>query len=209
MGPGKLTDSTDSQLISAAKKGDTAAFTRLVKRYEDVVYRFAFKVCRDREKAEETLQDTFINVYRKLASFDGKSKFSTWLYSIVTNNCRMKHRRRKLQEIEESLEALDEPPVTHAGGRKGQQIARWDQTPEDALLDKEFRSLLDEAIRKLPVDYRAVFVMRDLEGTSTEETARALGISIEAAKSRLRRARAFLRDRLDPYMHNRRADHRP
>lgn len=198
-----MAKTSDSALIQEAKSGDTAAFTDLVRRYEDTVYRFAFKVCRDRDQAAEALQDTFINVYRKLESFDGKSKFSTWLYTIVTNNCLMSQRRRKSRALEESLELLDTPPVQGHDGH-GRQIARWEETPADLLLDQELRHLLDEAILKLPVDYRLVFILRDVEGKSTQETATILGISIEATKSRLRRARAFLRQQLAPYVERRR-----
>ena len=187
---------TDEELIQAALKGDKQSFAALVHRYEDTVFKFSYKVCRDKEKAEEVLQDTFINVYRKLGSFDGKSKFSTWLYSIVTNNCLMKRRHRKLEDL---LESMDEPP-TNGDGSFIDYVARWDETPVDVLLKKEFQHHLDEAILKLPVDYRVVFVLRDLEGKSTEETAEILKISEEAAKSRLRRARAFLRTQLSPYM---------
>ncbi len=194
---------TDEELIREAKSGDKSAFTSLVKRYEETVFRFSLKLCRDREKAEEALQDTFINVYRKLGSFDGKSKFSTWLYTIVANNCLMKRRKTKLQALEEPLEALDAPAVS-PDGRFVHQIVRWEDTPADILLGKELRHLLDEAILKLPEIYRAVFVLRDVEGKSNEETAEVLHISQEAAKSRLRRARAFLREQLDPYMTSRR-----
>lgn len=187
---------TDEDLIRDARGGDRAAFTTLVRRYEDTVYGFAFKVCRDREKAAEALQDTFISVYRKLASFDGKSKFSTWLYTIVTNNCRISRRRRKIDEI---LESLDDPGSTGSDVHPHPAL-RVDETPSDVLLTRELRGLLDTAIRRLPVDYRVVFVLRDLEGTSTEETASILGLSVEAVKSRLRRARAFLRKELRPYV---------
>jgi RNA polymerase sigma-70 factor (ECF subfamily) len=190
---------TDEELIREAKSGDRSAFTSLVKRYEETVFRFSLKLCRDREKAEETLQDTFINVYRKLGSFDGKSKFSTWLYTIVANNCLMKRRKRKLQGLEEPLELLDNP-VASPDGKFAHQIVRWEDSPADILLGKELRRLLDEAILRLPEIYRAVFVLRDVEGKSNEETAEVLNISREAAKSRLRRARAFLREQLDPYM---------
>lgn len=186
----------DLELIEETRNGSKRAFSMLVRRYEQTVYGFAFKVCRDREKAEETLQDTFINVYRKLESFDGRSKFSTWLYSIVTNNCLMKRRRRKIDDV---MESLDEPPV--GGDETGaHHIARWDETPADVLVGKELKTVLDRAILKLPVDYRLVFILRDVEGKSNEETAEILGISLEATKSRLRRARAFLRQQLDPYM---------
>lgn len=193
------TDRTDQQLIEAARRGERHAFAALVTRYEETVYRFSFKICRDPEKAKETLQDTFISVYRKLQSFDGKSKFSTWLYAIVTNNCLMKQRRRKMQALEDPLELYDDPPDGETAHRRA-PIARWEETPEDVLLTKELRGALDGAIRKLPIEYRAVFVLRDVEGNSTEETARMLKLSIEATKSRLRRARAFLRDHLHPYL---------
>ena len=189
----------EGKLIAAARGGESGAFNELVRRYEETVYRYAFKLCRDREKAEETFQDTFINVYRKLSTFDGRSRFSTWLYAIVTNNCLMKHRRRKIREIEESLEAL-EAPATWPDGKYAHEIARWEETPADLMLDRELRDQIERAIGKLPPEYRIVFTLRDMEGTSTEETAAIVGISQEAAKSRLRRARAFLRQELTPYM---------
>jgi len=161
-----------------------------------MIYKFAFKVCRDKEKAEQALQDTFINVYRKLHQFDRKSKFSTWLYRIVTNNCLMKRRQHKLDSAMDSIDDL----VSAKDGTFAQRIPRWEETPADVLMNKEFRSLLDKAILKLPIDYRIVFVLRDIEGKSTEETAAILKISGEATKSRLRRARAFLREQLSPYM---------
>lgn len=187
---------TDSQLIEASKNGDKAAFTNLIRRYENVVYRFAYKVCRNEQDARETLQDTFISVYRNLGSFDGRSKITTWLYRIVTNNCLMKRRRRTRDAL---LESYDEPPIGEDGKHR-EHILRWEETPIDRLMRQELREVLDRAIAKLPVDYRVVFVLRDVEGKSTEETAKILKISVEATKSRLRRARAFLRDQLEPYM---------
>ncbi len=192
-------DQTDQQLIRAARGGNRQAFTALVNRYDETVYRFSFKMCRDVEKAKETLQDTFISVYRKLGSFDGKSKFSTWLYTIVANHCLMKQRRRKIQQLEDPLELYDDPPEGDDTRRRA-PMARWEETPADVLLNKELRSALDAAIQKLPVDYRVVVVLRDVEGKSTEETARMLRLTTEATKSRLRRARAFLRDQLHPYL---------
>jgi RNA polymerase sigma-70 factor (ECF subfamily) len=111
----------------------------------------------------------------------------------------MKLRKRKLHATVESLEDMDDPP-DHEGAKHTDQIGRWDETPADELLSKELRALIEKAIAKLPMDYRVVFVLRDIEGKSTEETARILSLSIEATKSRLRRARAFLRAQLNPYM---------
>jgi RNA polymerase sigma-70 factor (ECF subfamily) len=189
--------SSDNILIRKAQAGDSHAFSELVKRYEQTIYGFSFKVCRNKEKAEETLQDTFINVYRKLDQFNGESKFSTWLYSIVTNNCLMKRRKRK---IDEEMVYLDEPPVGGNEDHNGFSIPSWNETPSEVLLNGELRSRLDEAIQKLPLDYRIVFILRDMENKGAEETAKILKLSVPAVKSRLRRARVFLREQLDDYM---------
>jgi RNA polymerase sigma-70 factor (ECF subfamily) len=193
----------DSDLIAAAQHGDQRAFTKLVKRYEDLVYRYAFKLCREQEAAEEVFQDTFVNVYRKLHQFDRRSKFSTWLYRVVTNNCLMKMRRSKLAKASVSIDApegfTNDPPHDEQGHVR-QTIPSWRETPLDGVLTRETRLHLDEAIAKLPPDYRSVFVLRDVEERSAEETSKILKISVPAVKSRLHRARAFLREELHTYM---------
>ena len=188
----------EADLIRRARAGDERAFNDLVIRYESQVYNFAFKVCRDREKAAEALQDTFITVYRKLDQFDGRSAFATWLYRIVANHCKMKHRRRKIDTL---LESLDEPPPhSHDDDRERDIPIDVADTPAEQLLTRELQGVLDQAIQKLPLDYRTVFVLRDVEGMSTKETASIVKITEEAVKSRLRRARAFLRHELAPYL---------
>ncbi len=189
-------------MLERAKQGDERAFTALVREYEDMVYNFSFKVCRDRNDAAETLQDTFVNVYRKLGQFDGTSKFSTWLYSIVANNCLMKRRRQKLEKASVSI---DEPKMPGRGEHDADLhemslLAPWQKSPLDETMTKELRTLLDAAIQKLPVDHRLVFILRDLEGQSAEETAKIMKLSVPAVKSRLRRARVFLREQLNGYM---------
>ncbi len=196
-------ESPDLALIRRAQDGDERAFARLVKDYESIVYSFAYKLCHDKEKAEETWQDTFVNVFRKLKQFDGKSKFTTWLYSIVVNNCLMKHRRSKLEQATVHIDAPEgfhEDPVKDSEGHVVQTIASWKDTPIDSLMNKELRSRLDGAIKKLPVDYRVVFILRDVEGQSAEEVSKMLKLSVPAVKSRLRRARVFLREQLNEYM---------
>ncbi|MCL4509666.1 MAG: sigma-70 family RNA polymerase sigma factor [Bacteroidetes bacterium] len=183
----------DTKLIEASKAGDKRAFGKLVKKYEQLVYSFSFKICRDKDKADEVLQETFVNAYRGLKSFSGNSKFSTWLYRIVTNNCLMMHRK----ESREPVVSLDEANLFH--GTDELQIPHWGETPQDSVLNKELKEILDEAIQKLPLDYRIVFVMRDVEGLSTEEVGKALKLSVPAVKSRLHRARLFLREELNPY----------
>ena len=187
----------EEELIALALDGDEAAFTSLVRQYQGTVFNFAMKVCRDRQNAGETLQDTFINVYQKLSQFDGRSKFSTWLYSIVTNNCLMKNRRRKVDDL---MEAYDELPSPNGNSEKHGIAVNWHSTPAQDLIRDELKEQLDQAILKLPMEYRVVFVLRDIEEKSTDEVASILNISVEATKSRLRRARAFLRQQLLPYV---------
>jgi RNA polymerase sigma-70 factor (ECF subfamily) len=187
---------SDDDLLRAARTGDEKAFTELVNRYGSMVHGFAFKLCRDAHKADESYQDTFINVYRKLDQFDGKSKFSTWLYAIVANNCLMSHRKRKLDA---EMESLDSPSMEK--DEHGANFVRsWDASPIDTLMNTELRKKLDGAIQKLPPDYHVVFVLRDVEHQTAEETAKILRLSVPAVKSRLRRARVFLREQLNQYM---------
>ncbi len=186
----------DAALIAKVKNGDERAFTLLVKRYEQTVWGFAFKLCRNQEKAEESYQDTFINVYRKIGQFDSRSKFSTWLYTIVANNCLMKRRKRKLDSLLESLDVA--PDMESEDVQK--QLAGWDDSPIETMMNKELREQMDAAIQELPSDYRVVFVLRDLEDKTAEETATILKLSIPAVKSRLRRSRIFLRHKLHSLM---------
>jgi RNA polymerase sigma-70 factor (ECF subfamily) len=199
---GKNVDN-EPELVRRAQKGDKHAFSLLVKQYESTVYGFAFKVCRNEEKAAETLQDTFVNVYRKLDQFNGKAKFSTWLYQIVTNNCLMKRRRSKLDESSvsiDSAESREDDSEREDEGAPLHALISLKHTPQDEMVNKELRELLDDAILKLPMEQRIVFVLRDVEGRSAEEAAKILKISAAAVKSRLRRARVFLREHLQEYM---------
>ncbi len=191
-----LDTQTEHHLIAKVKKGDERAFAQLVKQYEQTVYGFAFKLCRDKDKAEESFQDTFINVYRKIDQFDSRSKFSTWLYTIVANNCLMNRRKRKLDGLMESFD--DAPDVNDEQIQK--QLQSWDDSPIETLMNKELRKTMDDAIQGLPDEYKVVFVLRDLENRTAEETAKILKLSVPAVKSRLRRSRMFLRHKLHGVM---------
>ena len=150
-----------------------------------------------KQKAEEAMQETFISAYHgSEINFSGNSKFSTWLYRIVTNNCLMMHRKKSREPVV-SLEDTD------LFGESGElQVPHWGETPHDAVLNKELKEVLDAAIQKLPLEYRIVFIMRDVEGLSTEEVGKSLKLSVPAIKSRLHRARLFLRNELNPYLKN-------
>lgn len=182
-------------LIEQIKAGDPRAFGRLVAELEPFVSGSSLKVCRDREIANENVQDTFINVYRKLHQFDGTSKFTTWIYSIIVNNCRMKRRRGLREETTVSASALDPRDRERAEVSSGGSYA-----PERSLLLEELQTVLGSAIESLPVDYRTVFVLRDIENHSNEDVAESLGLSVAAVKSRLHRARARVRTHMEKYL---------
>lgn len=175
-------------IIEKAKAGDKAALTELVKKYEQTVYNFAFKICRDRDKAENTMQDAFLSMVKSLNQFDGKSKLSTWLYRIVSNHCLMEYRKRKLDYID--------PETNDDDQLNDKYFADTSQIPDREVENAELKKVLDEAIQKLSPEYRLVFLLRDVEEQSTEETARILELSVPAVKSRLHRARAFLRNEI-------------
>lgn len=180
---------TEEQLIEEAINGSKLALAELVKKYEQTVYNFAFKICRNKERAEHTMQETFMSMIKSLKQFSGKSKLSTWLYTIVSNHCLMLARSQKKYDYT-SLENED-------GLIDDRNIVDWNFSPDKIAENSELKVVLDEAIQKLPHEYRVVFLLRDVEGLSTKETGEIVNLSVPAIKSRLHRARAFLRNELD------------
>jgi len=181
----------ESGLVAQAKAGDQNAFSELVNRYERKIYRLAKNITQNDEDAEDVLQDAFLKAYTHLDNFKGDSKFYTWIVRIAVNEALMRLRKRKTDRtvpLDEPVE-LGEETVTR-------EIAVWDDNPEQRYSQEEWRRILDEAVDGLKPDFRTVFVLRDIEELSTEETAETLGISIPAVKSRLLRARLALRERL-------------
>ena len=187
----ELAQMQDAELVRVAQGGDTKAFDELVKRYRDKVYRLSFKILRHEEDASEALQDAFLSAYRGLKNFKAESTFSTWLYRIATNASLMKYRRRREGHI--SLEQSQ----SAEGGGEPLQIPDWSAQPLTDLLNSETREAMEDGIQKLPEELRTVFVLRDIEGLSNSEVSEVLQLSVAAVKSRLHRARIFLRDRLN------------
>lgn len=184
----------EQELIALARNGDRKALTELVKKYEQTIYNFAFKICRNKDRAEHTMQETFMSMIKNLHQFDSKSKLSTWLYTIVANHCLMLARSSKknmFASLEDEDNLIDE-----------KSIADWSVTPVRITENNELQEILDEAIQKLPADYRIVFLLRDVEGLSTEETGKITDLSVPAVKSRLHRARAFLRNEINDKMNH-------
>jgi RNA polymerase sigma-70 factor (ECF subfamily) len=187
---------SDQDLVQRIKERDYQAFEELVNRYEGKVYRLSMRMLRNQEDAEDALQETFLQVYRGLKGFEGRSNFSTWLFRLATNVCLMKIRHRETEPAH--LLPLEEYLPRHEEGGHP-QIQDWPDKPEEVLLNKESREKMFEALGKLPAEYRAVFILRDIEGFSNAETGDALGISVAAVKSRLHRARLTLRGMLASY----------
>src|SRR4030043_1371215 len=180
--------------LKALQAGDPEEFSRLVNAYSSKIYRLATKMLSQQQDAEDVLQETFIKAYRGLKSFDGRSKISTWLFRIATNEALMVLRRKHPDTV-----SIDEPLETEEGEQEPVQIVDWCCLPENELLSEELRGRLDEAVQKLPESLRVVFLLRDINDLSTHETAEVLGLSDTAVKTRLSRARLRLREELSVY----------
>jgi RNA polymerase sigma-70 factor (ECF subfamily) len=181
----------EAVLVAQAKDGDTRAFGELVRRYEGKIFRLANHITQNREDAEDVLQETFMKAYEHLEQFKGDSKFYTWIVRIAVNQALMKLRRRKTDKSVSLDEQIDTGEDTVV-----REIAAWGEDPEQRFSREELGEILEGAIDSLEPPYRSVFVLRDVEDLSTEETAEALGLSVPAVKSRLLRARLQLREKL-------------
>lgn len=181
----------ESALVARAREGDLAAFNELVNEYSRKIFRLAKHITQNDEDAEDVLQETFLKAFEHLGKFQGQSKFYTWIVRIAVNESLMKLRKRK----SDRTVPLDEP-VDTGEDTVVREIAVWHENPEKQYSQEELATILDEAVQSLRPAFRTVFVLRDIEELSTEETAEALGISIPAVKSRLLRARLQLREKL-------------
>src|SRR5438067_6944265 len=186
--------SDESTLVHAAKAGDISAFEELVKRYDRNIFRIAQHITQNREDAEDVVQDAFLKAYENLEQFQGNSKFYTWLVRIAVNEWLMELRRRKTSKTV----SMDEDVETEEGSMP-REFADWSPNPEQQYGQSELSDILRKTIQGLPTSFRTVFVLRDVEGLSTEETAEMLHLSVPAVKSRLLRARLQLRERLNRY----------
>jgi RNA polymerase sigma-70 factor (ECF subfamily) len=181
-------------LLKKLRAGDPLAFAQLVEENQSRVYNVALKMLNDPQEAEDVLQETFLNAYRALPSFEGRSSLSTWLYRIASNASLMRLRKKQPDTI-----SVDEPLKLDHEESLPRQLADWSNIPEKDLLSNESRQMMDETVSELPEALRIVFVLRDIEGLSTAETGAVLGLSEAAVKTRLHRARLKLRERLSAY----------
>lgn len=190
-----MTDSYDEEaLIERIQAGDKAACAECIEIHSPTVYRVALRLTENEAEAEDVMQETFINAFRGIDSFEGRSGLGTWLYRIAYNTAMMRLRRPApyTVSVEEKLSYED-------GGLIPRQLFDWCCLPEKDFESDEVRQELEQAIHDLPETLKVVFVLRELEGLSTEETADTLELTTSAVKVRLHRARLWLRERLSPY----------
>jgi len=184
----------DVALVERVRGGDITAYDELVRKYDRQVFRIAQHITQNREDAEDVMQDAFLKAYEKLDQFQGNSKFYTWLVRIAVNESLMRLRKRRTGK----MVSIDEDIDTEEGSVP-RDLADWAPDPEQNYTQSELADILRKTIQGLPPGFRVVFVLRDVDGLSTEETAESLGLSVPAVKSRLLRARLQLRERLSRY----------
>ncbi|HXH28591.1 MAG TPA: sigma-70 family RNA polymerase sigma factor [Candidatus Polarisedimenticolia bacterium] len=185
---------SDADLVADLKAGSEDAFEEILRRYEAKVYGLVRSLTGDEGDAQDALQETFLSVYRNIRRFRERSALSTWIYRIATNAALMRLRRRRRDERIVSIE--DYLPKFESTGRLSAESAAWPTRGDELLRRKEIATQIREAIAALAPAYRSVFVLRDQEGLGTEDVSSVLGISVPTVKSRLHRARLFLRERL-------------
>jgi RNA polymerase sigma-70 factor (ECF subfamily) len=188
-----MQDDADSALLERARAGDAEAVEALLERHEAQVYRFGMRMCRDPEDARDVLQETLLSAARGLRDFRGAASLSTWLYTIARSFCIKQRRRSKF--------APDEArPIDSDELAAGRQLADPAPSPAEALAGKQVEHVLELAIRSLEPLYREVLVLRDVEGLTAPEVAEVLGVSVQAVKSRLHRARLAVRAQVAPLL---------
>ncbi len=191
--PSQVVKDDESALVAAAKAGDISAFETLVGRYERKIFRLTQNITQNREDAEDAMQEAFLKSFEHLQSFEGNSRFYTWLVRIAVNQALMKLRKRRPNVV-----SLDEE-IDTGEDLVPREVEDWGPSPADRYAQTELSEILTKVIGELDPPFRIVFQLRDIEELSTEETAEALGLSVPAVKSRLLRARLKLRQSLNQY----------
>ena len=194
-----LSNLPDEGLIeSYINEKDNSAFEEIFNRYIDRVYGLALRITRDPDQSEEVLQEVFLTLIKKVEGFRGEAKFSSWLYRVTMNASLMRLRSEKKYESDISLDEY--VPYDEKGTLMGKIRSKdWSSRPDIVIYSKESMKIIEDAVNELPESFRVVFHLRDIEGLSNEESSRILDISVPAVKSRLHRARLFLRDKLSDY----------
>lgn len=183
----------EQELLRRIRAGDKSACAECIDAHAPGVYRLARRLMHDERDAEDLVQETFLQAFKAIDTFEGRSELRTWLYRITYNAALMRQRgQRPALSVEDTLQDNEGTPVP-------EQLLDWCCLPEQDFQTEEVRLQLEHAIHELPETLHAVFVLRELEGVSTQECAQALGISTDVVKQRLHRARMWLRERLSDY----------
>ena len=191
----------DEALVERARAKDEAAFEELVNRYENKLYRLAMRFVRNETDAQEILQDAFLSAWRNLPRFEGRAQFGSWMYRVTVNAALMLLRSRN-RHPEVTVDDVEPKVLNDAVAENGQSMranADWSQRPDDQLQSAEMRKHIQVSVEALPDGLRTVFLLRDVEELSTEDTAEMLGLSVPAVKTRLHRARLALREAIGRY----------
>ena len=186
-------DATDHYLIDQFKSGSMEAMEKIVGRYEDRIFSFGLKMCGHLQDAEDIAKETFLSAFRYLKDFREETKLKNWLFMIAARACMRKRRKKQCEpDYEISLDSF----IHEDGSDARYEIPDWSDDPSDNVMRAELKKIIDAAVQTLSPKYRMVFNLRDIEGFSTKETAEILGISTQAVKTRLHRARLFLREEI-------------
>jgi len=189
----------DTGLLARLKRGDEVAYEDLLRSYETKIFSLARGLTRNEHDAQDVLQDTFLSIFKNIGRFKGESSLSTWIYRIAVNCALMRMRKRR--QTDRTVPIDDYMPAFDEDGHRVAAVPDWHPAVDEILLNKELGGLLREWIAQLETPYRTVFVLRDQEGLGNEEVAAVLGISVAAVKSRLHRARIYLRERAKAYVY--------
>ncbi|MGB7290817.1 MAG: sigma-70 family RNA polymerase sigma factor [Thermodesulfobacteriota bacterium] len=192
---------TDEKLIELyVSENNESAFEEIINRYSNRIYAIAFRITHDHHSSEDVLQNVFLTLTRRIDTFRSEAKFSSWVYRVTVNASFMNLRTEKKHENDISLENY--APYDENGSLEGRIKSKdWSSRPDIILFSKEAIEIIDNAVSKLPEKYRIAVHLKDIEGLSNDEISDILGISSGALKSRLHRARLFLRDKISDYFH--------
>jgi RNA polymerase sigma-70 factor (ECF subfamily) len=189
----------EAELLADLRAGEPAAYRQMVELNSANIYNLSLKLLGDEREAEDVLQETFLSAFKAIDRFEGRSQISTWLYRIAYNASLMRLRKREQM----TTFSLDEHLGETGEERVSRPLVDWSMMPDDQLLTAEARHEMDKAIAELPETLRSAFILRDIQGLSGQETAEVLGITVQAVKNRLHRARLRLRERLSSYFSER------
>ncbi|MEC7641830.1 MAG: sigma-70 family RNA polymerase sigma factor [Nitrospinota bacterium] len=186
----------DEDLVRGLKNGDPDAFNKFVELYQKKIYALGFNLTQNQMDAQDVAQEVFITIFRKINTFQGKSAFSSWVYRITVNAVYMKLRSKKKQQ---TVSLDDSFPNFNSSGYHQEKIRDWSQNSESLLFSNETKEVIKKAVDLLPEKEKVVFILRDVEELSTEKVSEILDLTVPAVKSRLHRARLFLRKKLSNY----------